>query len=120
MLGADQTAARVDRGTTLKERSMAERVTTSNEMTWMLSFPIPGALARDLRDPSWVRTAVGQLSRREREILPLLAARWTDREIAEALCISYRTVTTHVTHIYNKLGVGSRREAAALAILAFE
>ena len=56
-----------------------------------------------------------RLSRREREILPLLAARWTDREIAEALCISYRTVTTHVAHIFDKLGVNSRRAVAAVA-----
>ena len=53
------------------------------------------------------------LTRREREILPLLAARWTDKEIADVLCISHRTVTTHVTHIYEKLGIHSRRSAAA-------
>ena len=87
-------------------------------VTIVRSFPLPAALARDLHDPAWVRAAVATLSRREREILPLLAARWTDREIAEALCISYRTVTTHVTNIYNKLGVSSRREVAAFAIVA--
>jgi non-specific serine/threonine protein kinase len=54
------------------------------------------------------------LSRREQEILPLLAARWTDREIADALCISYRTATTHVTHIFNKLGVTSRRDLTSV------
>jgi DNA-binding NarL/FixJ family response regulator len=85
-------------------------------VTSLRSFPMPATLARDLRDPAWVRDAVGSLSRREREILPMLAARWTDREIAEALCISYRTVTTHVTNIYNKLGISSRREVAAFAI----
>lgn len=54
------------------------------------------------------------LSNREREILPLLAARWTDQEIADALCISYRTVTTHVAHIFDKLGINSRRAVAPL------
>lgn len=56
--------------------------------------------------------STSRLSRREQEILPLLAARWTDREIAVALCISYRTATTHVTHIFNKLGINSRRDLA--------
>lgn len=55
------------------------------------------------------------LSRREREILTLLAQRWTNKEIAEALFISPRTVMTHTTSIFNKLGVDNRREAAAVA-----
>src|SRR5687768_12073392 len=55
-----------------------------------------------------------KLSCREREVLNLLALRYTDREISDALFISYRTVTTHVANILNKLGVNSRRDAAAL------
>ena len=39
-----------------------------------------------------------------------------DREIAETLYISPRTVTTHVTNILNKLGVSSRAAAAAYAV----
>jgi DNA-binding NarL/FixJ family response regulator len=55
------------------------------------------------------------LSRREREVLRLLVERYSDREIADTLFVSYRTITTHVAHIFNKLGVNSRREAAAVA-----
>ena len=58
--------------------------------------------------------AIARLSCREREVLRLLAIRYSDREIAAALFISYRTVTTHVTNILNKLGVDSRREAASI------
>jgi non-specific serine/threonine protein kinase len=55
------------------------------------------------------------LSRREREVLAHLARRYTDPEIAEALFLSVRTVENHVAHIFNKLGVNNRREAAAFA-----
>jgi DNA-binding CsgD family transcriptional regulator len=56
------------------------------------------------------------LSSREQEILGLLVQRRTDKEIAAALSISPRTVTTHITHIFAKLGVANRREAAASAV----
>jgi predicted ATPase/DNA-binding CsgD family transcriptional regulator len=59
--------------------------------------------------------AVPGLSPREREILRLLTQRATDREIAAALSISPRTVMHHVSSILAKLGVGNRRDAAALA-----
>ncbi|MCD6033226.1 MAG: Bacterial regulatory protein luxR family [Thermomicrobiales bacterium] len=45
----------------------------------------------------------------------LACQRLTDREIAAQLFVSVRTVEGHVTQILGKLGVASRREAAALA-----
>jgi len=54
------------------------------------------------------------LTPREHEVLLLLGKRYADKEIAEALCISPRTVARHVTGIFTKLDVHSRREAAAL------
>ena len=56
------------------------------------------------------------LTPREVEVLQLVAQRWTDKEIAQALFLSPRTVTTHVTSILNKLGVASRREAGTVAM----
>jgi predicted ATPase/DNA-binding CsgD family transcriptional regulator len=55
------------------------------------------------------------LTRREREVLRLLAEGRTDRDIAEALFIGPRTVSWHVSAILNKLGVTTRREAATKA-----
>ena len=55
------------------------------------------------------------LSRREHEILALLGQRLSDKEIAEVLFISPRTVMAHANHIFNKLGVANRRAAAAVA-----
>jgi ATP/maltotriose-dependent transcriptional regulator MalT len=56
------------------------------------------------------------LTRRELEVLTLLAQRRTDKEIAEALFISPRTVMAHVANIFSKLGVNARRDAAAYAV----
>jgi predicted ATPase/DNA-binding CsgD family transcriptional regulator len=61
------------------------------------------------------QTADTDLSPRELEVLRLLAAGRSDREIGEALFISHRTVMRHVSNILAKLEVGSRTEAAALA-----
>jgi DNA-binding NarL/FixJ family response regulator len=55
------------------------------------------------------------LTRREREVLTLLAQRYTDPEIAAQLFISPSTASRHVANIYSKLGVANRREAAAVA-----
>jgi non-specific serine/threonine protein kinase len=56
------------------------------------------------------------LTPREVEVLQLLVERRTDKEIAEALFVSRRTVTTHTSSIFGKLGVGGRREAAEVAV----
>jgi two-component system, NarL family, response regulator DevR len=52
------------------------------------------------------------LSPRERDVLRLIEAELTDRQIAELLGISPRTVATHVSSILHKLGVRNRAEAA--------
>ncbi|MBA2759929.1 MAG: tetratricopeptide repeat protein [Chloroflexia bacterium] len=58
-------------------------------------------------------TSILGLTPREHEVLMLIAQRYTDKEIADALFISPRTVARHVTGIFTKLDVHSRREAAA-------
>jgi DNA-binding CsgD family transcriptional regulator/tetratricopeptide (TPR) repeat protein len=65
--------------------------------------------------PPRAADAIG-LSPREREVLHLLATGMSDREIAESLAISYRTVTNHVGSILAKLDVPTRTAAAALAV----
>ncbi|MGH9084096.1 MAG: helix-turn-helix domain-containing protein, partial [Acidimicrobiales bacterium] len=55
------------------------------------------------------------LSAREREVLALVAAGRTNREIAEALYISPKTASVHVSNILAKLGVSGRVEAAGIA-----
>lgn len=57
-----------------------------------------------------------RLTPREHEVLRLLVDGRSDREIAAALGLKYRTVTSHVTHILTKLEVESRTAAASHAI----
>jgi NarL family two-component system response regulator LiaR len=57
-----------------------------------------------------------QLNPREMEVLGLGAKGLTNDEIADKLTLSPRTVQTHFTHIFNKLGVASRLEAILYAL----
>ena len=56
------------------------------------------------------------LTSREREVLSLVGAGRTNRQIAEELFISESTAGVHVSHILSKLGVSSRTQAARVAI----
>jgi DNA-binding NarL/FixJ family response regulator len=58
------------------------------------------------------------LTAREAEVLNWLAAGKTNRDIAEILGMSPRTVNKHLEHIYVKLGVETRSAAAAIAVQA--
>jgi DNA-binding CsgD family transcriptional regulator len=56
------------------------------------------------------RPLEGELSSAERRVASLVAAGRTNREVADTLYLSVRTVETHLAHIYAKLGVRSRTE----------
>jgi NarL family two-component system response regulator LiaR len=56
------------------------------------------------------------LTRREREVLELIARGQSNKRIAYALGISEKTVKTHVGHLLAKLGVTDRTQAALLAV----
>jgi DNA-binding NarL/FixJ family response regulator len=61
------------------------------------------------------RTRLASLTRREREVLDLVATGATNRQIGTALYISTKTASVHVSRILTKLGVVSRGEAAEIA-----
>ncbi len=75
-------------------------------LTEPVAAPIASALARD----------PNALTARELDVLRLVAAGLTDAQIAERLVISRRTVSTHLTAIYSKLGVNSRAAATRHAL----
>jgi DNA-binding NarL/FixJ family response regulator len=67
------------------------------------------------RDPE-IELLVSTLSRRERDVLRLVTAGYSNQRIAETCYLSMHTVRTHVQSILVKLGVHSKLEAALFAI----
>ena len=56
-----------------------------------------------------------RLSKREAQILTLIADGHSNKSIARSLCISESTAENHTHHIYEKLGVSNRAQAVAYA-----
>jgi DNA-binding NarL/FixJ family response regulator len=84
--------------------------------------PMTGEIARKVID-SFRKTASpagedARLSPREEEILVLLTQGYMNKEIADRLSISFDTARTHLRHIYEKLHVRSRTEAATKYLLS--
>ena len=69
----------------------------------------------DAGDGADERLANAALTPRETEVLSWLAKGKTNRDIAEILGMSPRTVNKHLEHVFEKLGVETRAAAAALA-----
>ena len=67
------------------------------------------------RPTAGTRAHPAGLTRRQADVLSLLADGLTNAEIADRLVLSVRTVDTHVAAILGRLGVRTRREAAAVA-----
>jgi DNA-binding NarL/FixJ family response regulator len=79
-----------------------------------LGAAVSRQLARAFSAPG--RTTLDSLTAREHEVLALLAAGLSNRELASRLSISERTARTHVSSILDKLGLRSRTQAALYAI----
>ena len=56
-----------------------------------------------------------QLTPKEREVVTLIARGFKYKEVADELAISVKTLETHMSHIFNKLGVASRHEITRIA-----
>jgi PAS domain S-box-containing protein len=81
------------------------RVLTTLGITGQKSSPHPASSP----------TQISSLTTREIEILRLIAQCLASKDIADKLCISHRTVRTHIQNILEKLQVHSKLEAVALA-----
>ena len=75
----------------------------------------PGRLGGAINPPTR-EDAIAQLTRREREVLELIALGHSNKRIALELGVAEKTVKTHVGHLLAKLGVADRTQAALLAV----
>ena len=75
----------------------------------------PPAAKDAASDPATAAAAQLGLTTREREVLEHMALGQTNRQIADELFISIKTVGVHVSHILGKLSVTNRGEATAIA-----
>jgi len=93
-------------GRTLLARRVGEA--GLGETMWLLSLQPAG-------EPGATRLATASLTPRETEVLSWIAKGKTNRDVAEILGMSPRTVNKHLEHVFEKLGVETRAAAAALA-----
>jgi DNA-binding CsgD family transcriptional regulator len=70
----------------------------------------------DIENDNLVLKRKLQLTQRESEVLMWIARGKSNRDIAEILSLSPRTVNKHLEQVYAKLGVENRAAAAALAV----
>jgi NarL family two-component system response regulator LiaR len=81
-----------------------------------LAPTIARKLMRELQQPPDLPLAENPLSEREAQVLRLVAQGLSNREIADRLVVSERTVRAHVSNILNKLHLANRTQAALYAI----
>jgi DNA-binding NarL/FixJ family response regulator len=76
-----------------------------------MSSEIARKVVQSFRKQADVSPELASLTRREEEILSLLAQGYASKEIGDKLAITYDTVCSHLRHIYDKLHVRSRTAA---------
>jgi DNA-binding NarL/FixJ family response regulator len=98
---------------------LAQAVKLAHAGVYQLAPEVAGKLVRNLKvaDPSKTQKSKEfDLTKRELDVLKLIAGGATNREIAEQLFVSEGTVKNHVSNILNRLGLRDRMQAALFAI----
>jgi DNA-binding NarL/FixJ family response regulator len=102
---------------TVSAEELAKGILTVAEGKAMLHPAITGQLLDEFAGMSKAASApVKGLSKREQDVLQLLAYGHSNKEIAKTLGIGAQTVKTHISHIFTKLGASDRTGAVALAL----
>jgi two-component system, NarL family, response regulator LiaR len=120
--------------TSFVDEQYVEKAFDAGAIGYLLKDARPDALTRAIRDAVQGRGTIdssamkammdrrqreevgSELTNREREVLALLAAGLSNKEIAERLTLSVGTVRLHVSNILGKLGAPNRTTAAAIAM----
>lgn len=98
---------------------LAQAVRLAHAGVYQLAPEIAGKLVDVFKTKSHSKvsdTPVHELTKRELEVLSLIATGATNREIADQLFVSEGTVKNHVSSILNRLGLRDRMQAAIFAI----
>jgi DNA-binding NarL/FixJ family response regulator len=95
---------------------LARAVHEAHEGRAIIDPSVAARLVRALADGGPPTMPDNTLTRREREVLELIAGGRSNKRIALELGISEKTVKTHVGHLLAKLGVSDRTQAALLAV----
>jgi DNA-binding NarL/FixJ family response regulator len=114
VLPADTSGARLRRAVRLGVCG----VVTADRLQEALAPTAAALLAGQIVVPPAVRRQLAPtpLSHREKQVLNLVVAGYTNRQIADALYLSESTVKTHVSSAFAKLDARSRAEAAAIVL----
>ncbi len=106
-------AARAHLGEKAFTAAWAEGRTMTQEQVFTARGPVTKSTSTLAKSPT---TYPDGLTRREVEVLRLVAQGLTNKQVADQLFISPRTVNTHLTSIYGKIGVSSRSAANRYAM----
>jgi DNA-binding NarL/FixJ family response regulator len=98
---------------TVSARELVDAVRAVADGVFVLDRAVSDRLTRRKRNDS---VNVGALTRRETDVLELLARGRSNKQMANELGLSLRTVEGHVSNVLAKLGVQSRTEAVAYAL----
>jgi DNA-binding NarL/FixJ family response regulator len=95
------------------ECALAKDETTEGATALPASIQLPASVAQHGETPLRV-----PLSAREREVVALIAGGLSNREIAEQLVLSVRTVERHIENVYNRLGIQGKAGRAIVTVYA--
>jgi two-component system, NarL family, response regulator LiaR len=99
----------------VEPRGLEAAIRLVHEGEALLDPQIAGRVMQEVARPS-PNADIALLTPREHEVLRLLARGLSNRELADTLVVSEKTVKTHVSSILTKLGVHDRTQAALLAV----